>query len=268
MTTKTRSKFGDELKRWRQLRRVSQLDLSARSGVSQRHLSFLETGRSAPSREMVIHLSVVLDVPLRDRNRWLGAAGFAPAYGERGLDEPAMDQIRHVLELILAAHQPFPAYVVDRAWNIVLANPAAAALTARLIDPATAPVFGGNLLRLSLHPDGLRRSLLNWKAAAAALLSRLEREVEERPMDDELADLLEEVLCYPGIADLPGRPPVPDADDLLIPLHIRRDGLDLRLFTTIATIGAPYDITVEELRLETLFPADSESEATLRLLSD
>ena len=117
MTTKTRSKFGDELKRWRQLRRVSQLDLSARSGVSQRHLSFLETGRSAPSREMVIHLSVVLDVPLRDRNRWLGAAGFAPAYGERGLDEPAMDQVKSVLQFILAAHEPNPALVLDRGWG-------------------------------------------------------------------------------------------------------------------------------------------------------
>ena len=232
--------------------------------VSQRHLSYLETGKAAPSREMVIHLATVLDVPLRDRNRWLASAGFAAIYPERGLDEPAMEQIRHVLELILAAHEPFPAYVIDRAWNLVLSNQAASDLVSRVVDPASAGVFGGNLLRLSLHPDGLRRHLVNWEEAAVALLDRLESEMLERPADPALQDLLDEVRNYPGVAELPPLPAVPSDAGLLIPLHLRIDDSDLKLFTTIATIGAPYDVTLEELRLETLFPVDADGEALLR----
>ncbi len=232
--------------------------------VSQRHISFLETGKAAPSREMVIHLATVLDVPLRERNGWLASAGFAGVYPERGLDEPAMEQIRHVLELILAAHEPFPAYVIDRAWNLVLTNQAATVLVAQLIDPAHAAQFGGNLLRLSLHPEGLRPHLVNWEEAAAVLLDRLERETLQRPTDLALKELLGEVGAYPGVAQLPARPDTPRGADLLVPLHFRIDGGDLKLFTTIATIGAPYDLTLEELRLESLFPADAESEAALR----
>jgi hypothetical protein len=213
---------------------------------------------------MVIHLATVLDVPLRDRNRWLASAGFAAIYPERGLDEPAMEQIRHVLELILAAHEPFPAYVIDRAWNLVLSNQAASDLVSRVVDPANAGVFGGNLLRLSLHPDGLRRHLVNWEEAAVALLDRLEREMLERLADPALQDLLDEVRNYPGVADLPPLPAVPSDAGLLIPLHLRIDDSDLKLFTTIATIGAPYDVTLEELRLETLFPVDADGEALLR----
>lgn len=266
--TMTRPKaFGDLLKQWRRARRVSQLALAAEAEVSQRHVSFLETGRSSPSREMVIHIATVLDVPLRDRNTMLAAAGYAPAYPQRSLDEPDLDQVRHVLELILDAHEPFPAYVIDRAWNMLLANRAAGSLVARLIDPADVPLFGGNLIRLTFHPKGLRGSVANWEAAAVSLLDRLEREVAERPTDQVLADLLSEVRDYPDIGDLPDRPLIPQGSDLLVPLHIHADMLDVRLFTTIATIGAPYDVTLEELRLETLFPADEESEAALRDLA-
>lgn len=267
MTTTMAPPFGENLKQWRRARRFSQLELAATAGVSQRHLSFLETGRSEPSREMVIHLATVLDVPLRDRNRWLAAAGYAAVYPERSLDEPAMEQIRRVLELILTAHEPFPAYVVDPTWDVVMTNRAAGALTARLVDPAAAVKFGGNVLRLSLHPDGLRPHLVNWEEVAGALLDRLARETVERPTDRALLALFEEVSGYPGVADLAGRSGPPRAGDLMVPLHFRFEEGDLRLFTTIATIGAPYDVTLEELRLETLLPADADSESLLRHLA-
>ena len=267
MTTTKAPPFGETLRQWRRARRFSQLDLAATADVSQRHLSFLETGRSEPSREMVIHLATVLDVPLRDRNRWLAVAGFAAAYPERSLDEPAMEQVRHVFDIILTAHEPFPAYVVDPAWNIVMTNQAAGRLTARFMDPADVAAFGGNVLRLALHPDGLRSHLVNWEEAAAALLDRLARETAERPTDQALEELFEEVSGYPGVADLAVRFGLPDAADLMVPLHFRLAEGDLRLFTTIATIGAPYDVTLEELRLETLLPADADSESLLRRLA-
>jgi transcriptional regulator with XRE-family HTH domain len=267
MTTTLAPPFGETLKQWRRARRFSQLELAATAEVSQRHLSFLETGRSAPSREMVIHLATVLDVPLRDRNRWLASAGYAAAYPERSLDEPAMEQVRHVLDTILTAHEPFPAYVVDPAWNVVMTNQAAGTLIARFVNPADAAAFGGNVLRLSLHPDGLRPHLVNWEEAAGALLDRLSRETAERPMDQALAALFEEVSGYPGVADLAGRSGVSEAADLMVPLHFRFEAGDLRLFTTITTIGAPYDVTLEELRLETLLPADADSESLLRRLA-
>jgi len=249
------------------MRRLSQLELSATADVSQRHLSFLETGRSSPSREMVIHLAAILDVPLRDRNAWLTAAGFAPLYTERGLAEPALNQVRGVLEHILTAHDPFPAYVLDRRWDVVLTNRSAMTLTSLLIGPENAAAFGGNVARLCMHPDGLRRHLVNWDQFGAAVLHRLEREIVERPTDEALAALLAEVLDYPGIADLPGRPELPSSQDLLVPLHLNTSDFELRLFTTIATIGAPYDITLEELRLETLLPADPDTEEALRRLA-
>ncbi len=268
MTTSTPApRFGDLLRQWRSTRRLSQLDLAASAAVSQRHVSFLETGRALPSREMVLHLGTVLDVPLRGRNALLAAAGYTQVYQERRLDEPDLEQVRHVLTVILGAHEPFPAYVVDRGWNLMLTNQAAGTLVALLIDPADAPLFAGNLIRLSLHPKGLRRFLVNWEEAATALLDRVEREALERPTDTELIDLLAEVRAYPGVADLPAGPKVPTSSALLVPLHIRTEDLELTLFTTIATIGAPYDVTLEELRLETLLPADADSEAVLRQLA-
>jgi transcriptional regulator with XRE-family HTH domain len=258
---------GEILKQWRQTRRLSQLDLSVAAGVSQRHLSYLETGRATPSREMIIHLASELDVPLRERNPWLKAAGYADLYTERGLDEPAMEQVRHVLDTLLKAHQPFPAYVVDRAWNLVMTNPSAMMLTAMLIPPEKAPLFGGNIFRLFMHPDGLRQHIGNWKDAAASLMHRFERELSERPSDPTLLNLLEEVRQYPGVGELPQRPELPSSVDLLVPLKLDTPAGEMSLLTTIATIGAPYDITLEELRLETLLPADSDTETILRVLN-
>lgn len=267
MTATMTPTSGDVLRQWRKARRLSQLELSVAAGVSQRHLSFLETGRSAPSREMVIHLATILDVPLRDRNRWLAAAGYAAIYTERGLDEPAMNQVRHVLELLLDAHQPFPAYVVDRAWNLVMTNPPAVALIGMMVTPDKAALFEGNIMRLFMHPDGMREHVVNWDSAAAALMRRLERELTERPGDTALTSLLDEVRAYPGVDQLPDRPKLPSGSDLLVPLHVRTPVGEMRLLTTIATIGAPFDVTLEELRLETLLPADPETESILRSLA-
>lgn len=260
--------FGSELRRWRTSRRYSQLALSASAGVSQRHLSYLETGRARPSREMVVHLATTLDLPLRSRNELLVVAGFAPVYPETPLDEPAMDQVRHVLAFLLEAHEPYPAIVIDRRWNVVNANEAAGRLIARLIDPATAPIGDAvNLARLAFHPRGLRSVTKNWEATATATLDRLEREVADRAGDEALAALWDEILGYKGVSELQRSSQLPTGADLLIPIHYRTDDFEARLFSTFATIGAPYDVTLEELRLETFFPADAASEATLRALA-
>ncbi len=265
MTTAYAARFGDLLRSRRRAARLSQLDLAVAAGVSQRHISFLETGRSLPSREMVVHLAVALDVPLRERNVWLTAAGYAPLYPERSLDEPSMGHLRHVLERLLDAHRPFPAYVVDRRWNIVLANTAAGRLTALLVDPAGADFAQGNIARLTLHPEGLRPHIANWRQVASVLVQRLEREAAHRPGDDEMAALLDEVRSYPEVADL-DQPELPTAVLLAVPLHLRHPEFELELLTTITTFGAAWDVTLEELRLETLLPADPASEDTLRRL--
>lgn len=249
------------------MRRMSQLDLAVAAEVSQRHLSFLETGRSKPSPEMVVHLGRSLDLPLRDQNLLLGAAGFAPAYAERGLDDPDLDQVRQVLTTLVSAHGHYPAYVVDRGWDLVMANPIAGLLTT-LVDPAPPLEVAGNVMRLSLHPAGLRPVIVNWHQLATSLLHRLERELAHSPNNERLRDLFDEVRDYPGIADLPARSMLPDGSDLVLPLHVDVNGTSLRFFTTITTIGAPFDITLEELRLETLLPADPATETYLRQVND
>jgi transcriptional regulator with XRE-family HTH domain len=258
--------FGKELKRWRSARRLSQLDLAAAAGVSQRHISFLETGRSHPSREMVLHLAVVMEMPLRSRNQFLGVAGFTPAYRERTLGDEDMQGIAQVLGRLLEAHQPFPAYVVDRLWNIQLSNSAAMALVGAVAPAGFNPdLMAGNAMRLLLHPQGLSDVVVNRDTVAAVLVDRIRREVEETPDDQDLADILAECLDHVGATSVEVRTPA--ADDLLVPIVLRTEEGIVRFFTTIATIGAPYDVTLEELRIETLLPADDESEGFLRKLA-
>lgn len=259
--------FGDELRRWRTDRRRSQLDLAIAAGVSQRHLSFLETGRSKPSREMVVHLAASLELSLRDRNDMLVAAGFAPLYTESPLDSPALDEVREVLNQLLRAHGSFPAYIVDRGWDLVLANDAALKMTAILDPNDLIATLGLNVMRVLLHPDGARHAIANWSQVAHTMVRRLNREVVERPGDALLANLLSEVTTYDGVPDVPRTPALPTGDELLIPLVVRLpSGIEARLFTTIATIGEPFDITLEELRIETLLPADTASAAALATL--
>jgi transcriptional regulator with XRE-family HTH domain len=244
---------------------MSQLDLSSIADVSQRHLSFLETGRSHPSREMVIHLALALDVPLREQNAMLSAAGFSSEYQETALHEPALDQVRHVLDLVLQSHEPFPAIVVDRGWDIAIANQAALRFVGAMVDSASSiAATPMNAIKLILHPDGVRRYLVNWNDVAIAALRRLDHEIADRPTDDVLQVLRDEISAYPGVSELVRQPALPSADDLLVPFHYHIGERDLRLFSTIATIGEAHDITLEELRLETFFAADSATERLLR----
>lgn len=254
--------YGTTLRTWRAARRLSQLELATVADVSQRHVSFLETGRAKPSREMVIHLAIALDVPHRDRNTMLAVAGYAPEYPETSLTAPALEQVRGILETILRSHDPFPAIVVDRGWDVVMANEAAMRFTASMLEPSGEQPI--NALKLVLHPEGVRPFLVNWDQVAAMALRRLDHEIAARPADRILLALRDEVRGYPDVAALEGEAPRPSADDLLIPVHYRIGQHDLRLFSTIATIGDAHDITLEELRLESFFAADPETERLLR----
>lgn len=260
--------FSELLRNWRRVRKVSQLALALTANVSQRHVSFIEVGRSQPSRDMVLQLAHALDLPLRDRNALLLAAGYAPVYPEHRLDDAELAQIKQVLDVVVRAHQPYPAYVVDRTWNLVLANDAATALTSLVADPgAAAAAANGNVLRLLLHPDGLQPHVVNFADVAASMLRRVELELVHAPNDDRLGELLQQTRCLPGVSDVQASPAAPRPDDLLIPLHLRFDRVELRLFTTIATVGAAHDITLEELRIESLLPMDHDTDDALRSLA-
>jgi transcriptional regulator with XRE-family HTH domain len=248
MTTAT-VPLGNLLRDWRRRRRLSQLDLALEAGVSARHLSFLETGRSKPSREMVLHLSEQLEVPLRDRNRLLLAAGFAPAFEERPIDAPEMAPVREALERVLAGHEPYPAVVVDRWWNLAAANRSIALFTETVPEHLMAPPV--NVLRVSLHPDGMASRILNYGEWRAHLVDRLARQVA-LTADDRLAALLDEVSAYPGeTAEVRG-----PGGEIAVPLRYDAGDRELAFFSTIATFGTAVDITLAELSIEAFFPAN------------
>jgi transcriptional regulator with XRE-family HTH domain len=241
------SNVGPLLREWRQRRRLSQLDLAVEAEVSSRHLSFVETGRSQPSRELVLHLAERLDVPLRERNALLLAAGYAPVYRETPLDAPDMAPVRDALDRILAAHAPFPAVVVDRGWSLVAANdPALGLLTSGVSPTLLEPPV--NALRVSLHPDGLAPRIGNLAEWSAHLLDRLRRE-RDVSGDPALAALYDELRAYPRVVER-----VEHAGPaLFVPLEL--DGL--RFFSTVATFGTALDVTLAELSIESFFPADA-----------
>ncbi|MFE3450095.1 helix-turn-helix domain-containing protein [Nonomuraea sp. NPDC059194] len=249
------------MRSWRQRRRVSQLDLGIEAEVSARHISFLETGRAKPSRDMVMKLAEELDVPLRHRNRLLMAAGFAPVFPEREVRAPEMEVVRQALDKILAGHEPYPALVVDAEWNLVAANAAAGMFMEGV--PAELLKEPINVMRLSLHPEAMARRLVNLAEVRAHLLHRLRRQAEASG-DGRLAELHDEVAgyTYPGV-DL-NVAHVPGIADILVPLRIRHGDRVLSMFTTIATFGTPVDVTVSELAIETFWPNDEETAAAFR----
>lgn len=256
--------FGHLLRTWRGRRRLTQEELSHRAGVSTRHLSFLETGRSNPSREMVLDLAEHLDVPLRERNQLLAAAGFAPVYSRTSLEAPEMEAVRGAIDQVLAGHEPYPAMVVDRYWNIVTMNRAAA-----LFAQDVAPHLLGpppNVYRISLHPEGLAPRVVNFPDLAHHLLHRLRHDVEVAA-DPDLTALLAEVETYPTIRGL-GRAAVPASQAIVVPVRLRTPRGELSLFSTITTFGTPIDVTVAELALETFFPADAATAARLNARAD
>ncbi|HEU4949055.1 MAG TPA: helix-turn-helix transcriptional regulator [Kribbella sp.] len=253
---------GELLRGWRERRRLSQLELANQVEVSTRHVSFVETGRSKPSREMVLRLAEHLDVPLRDRNQLLLAGGYAPIYSEASLHSPAMLAIREALRRLLKAHEPYPAFVVDRWWNIVEAN-AGIHLFTDGVGPEllVAPV---NALRLTLHPDGLASRITNVGEVRASVLGSLQRQVASTA-DPELQDLYDELRGYSRDQSGPTAEP-PGPSDVVVPIRLRYGDRELALLTTIATFGTPLDVTVSELMIESFFPADEATAALLREL--
>jgi transcriptional regulator with XRE-family HTH domain len=254
--------FASKLREWRQRRGFSQLDLAGRADISQRHLSFLELGRAAPSRDMVIRLASALDVPLRQHNALLLAAGFAPAWRESALGEAQLADVREALDHILAQQEPYPAVVVDRHWNLLKANGGAVRLVEFLVGPL-APDAKVNLADALVGPDVLRPFLLNW----AEVVRYFIRNVEADAMADgrpESAALLERLLGYDGVRALLKPPPVDTIAAPVLPMHFCKGEVSLKLFTTIATLGTPQDITLQELRIESFFPMDRATAETLR----
>lgn len=251
--------IGEQLRRWRARRRLSQLDLALDAGVSQRHLSFVESGRSTPSREMVLTLAERLDLPLRERNRLLLGAGYAPAFPERSLENGALEMAREAVQRVLDGHVPYPAMAVDRGWRLVMANkmirPLMDGAAPALLEP---PV---NVLRLSFHPDGLAPNIANFKTWRTHSLSRLRAQIEASA-DEELEALYEELEGYPvpdGAAD--------DDEDysednaFVVALKFKSSMGELSMFTTTTVFGTPHDVTMSEIAIEAFYPADRETAA-------
>jgi transcriptional regulator with XRE-family HTH domain len=259
MIANAQAPIGVLIRTWREHRRLSQLALAMDAEISARHLSFIETSRSTPSREMVLKLSERLEVPLRERNRLLVAAGFAPVFTQASLDAPTMSPVREVLQAVLQG--PFPALIVDRRWNIIDAN-AAAAVFMREVDPKLRG-DAANAMRIALHPRGMAPIIVNFGQWRAHLLDRLRREAEFS-RDAFLADLLEEVLAYPG-ADWES---ADTSTELVVPLRLRLNGREFAFLSTVATFGTPVDVTVAELMLETFYPVDEATRRRVASLDD
>ena len=262
--------FGKLLRRWRDARGMSQLTLATEAGISTRHLSFLETSRAQPSREMVQLLAGMLDVPLGDRNALLVSAGYAPAYGERPLSAPELKPVRRALQFTLRQQEPFPALVVDGEWNIVMKNEGAHRVFELFSQPDGDDdcVIGGqvNVMRTVFHPNGLRRYIVNWEELAGCLVNSLHRQVAETG-SGAMTRLRDELLAYPGV---PSRWSVPDpgvAMPPLVSMHLRKDDLSLTFFSMITTLGTPRDVTLQQLKIECFFPADVVTEQTARHLA-
>ncbi|BBK39963.1 transcriptional regulator [Allostella sp. ATCC 35155] len=272
---RTEPTVGRLIAQWRRARRMSQMELSGESGVSTRHLSFVESGRARPSRELVLRLSAALAVPRRERNDLLLAAGFAPAYRETAIEAPEMAEVVQAVTMILERHAPYPAVALDGRWDVLMANAAYAASVmacgpeargSALIPPLVLlPKPRPNLLRLLCHPDGIRNHLDNWVEATRAVLGRVRREVG-RDGDPVRRAAFEEALAWPGV------PPLPEIDaagpsDLIVPVALRTPTGTLRFLSTIATLGTAQDITLQDLRIETFHPADPETARTVQAMA-
>jgi len=255
---------GELLRRWRKTRRMSQLDLAGDAEVSTRHISYLENGRSRPSREMLLVLASAMEVPLRERNTMLAAAGFAPAYRETDLDDPEVAHIVKAMRFLLDQAAPYGAAAVDRSWRLIEANAPMQRILSFLLGPGwDRPEV--NLIKLTFEAGGLRPFIVNFTDVAAELLSRLHSENTTDP-DPARVELMRELLVLPGIEAIWRTCRGMDKPALLVPFHLRKDGMEARLFTTITTLGTPTDITLQELRIESYFPADEASDALMRAL--
>jgi transcriptional regulator with XRE-family HTH domain len=256
---------GDLLRQWRQRRRLSQLDLAIAADVSSRHLSFVETGRSRPTSEMILRLAEHLDVPLRDRNALLLAGGYAPAYPERGLAEPELRAVQQALQKVLDGHEPYPAAVVNRWWELVAANDGITLFTRNVKPELLQPPV--NVLRLSLHPDGMAPHIANLPEWRGHLLARLHHQAEAAG-DTRLAELHEELTAYPGGQAEPPPGRALSIPGVVVPLRYRADGRELSFLSITAVVGTPLDVTVSELAIESFYPADAATAAALAVSHD
>jgi transcriptional regulator with XRE-family HTH domain len=257
------SPLGTLLQGWRQSRSMSQLALAIEANVSPRHVSFVETGRAQPSREMVLQLATALDVPLRERNALLLAAGYAPAYRESTLDAPELRTVRRALDAMLAKQEPYPAVVMNRCWDILTSNDAARRFFAHLLGDAQPPT-PPNVLRLMFHPNALRPYVVDWATVAEGLIRRAHRESVGGIPDAATRAVLDEILRYP---DVPARWARPDPDTPLvpvIPVTYAKDGRTFAFFSAVTTLGTPQDVTLQELRIECFYPLDDATDANIR----
>ena len=262
---------GPLLRRWRESRHLSQLDLALEAEVSARHISFLETGRAEPSREMLLTLANVLDVPLRERNFLLLAAGYAPIYGETSLDDPRMTQVRAAVEIILKSNEPRSAIAHDRHWNIVMANDA----FVRFLTIALGKAPNGllplqiskpprlNVLHLVFDPNQVRRIIMNWELIAKSLLNEAYRRLAWA-RDDTLKKLIADILSYPGVPARWREPDLEAPHDLILPMELNLNGKIARMFSTVTTVATPHDVTLQELHVEAFYPADAATELLLQ----
>jgi transcriptional regulator with XRE-family HTH domain len=264
--TRRPSQLGALLQYWRDARGMSQLALALEANVSARHVSFIETGRAQPSREMVLHLARTLDVPLRERNSLLLAAGYAPVFRESSLDAPELRAVRGALDAILARQEPFPAVVMNRGWDIVAANAGAGRFFGHLLDGAPLPETP-NVVRMMFDPAWLRPSVANWEAVGESLVRRVHREAVGAVPDDATRRLLAEVLAYPGVPEHWSRPS-PDTPLLpVIPVTFTKTERTYTFFSAVTTLGTPQDVTLQELRIECFFPMDAETERNVAALT-
>jgi len=261
--------FGLALKRWRSQRHMSQNDLAMAANVSSRHISFLETGRARPSRKMVLRLAEVLDIPFRGRNTLLESAGHKPAFHETELDDPNLSAVSETLDFILAGHDPYPAIVLDNMWNVIRANRSGKRLLAFLMDGKLDRKHGSsNVIDWLVEEGGLRDHLENWSEIGIELVRRIHRKAEADGSDKRLNLMLGKLMQALEASDLPARKTSGQEAELFMPLNIRKGGLVLNLFSTVTKIGDPRDITLQELSIETLCPADPETQFILKALND
>lgn len=257
------TRVGALLREWRAARRLSQLDLALEAGVSARHLSCVETGKAQPSREMVARLADTLGMPLRERNALLFAAGYAPEYTETRLDAPELAQVRHAIDLILEHQEPYPAFVLNRRWDILRTNGAAMRVAGFLRGGAR----HDNMLRQFFDPDDLRAVVVNWEEVAANLVRHLQDEIAAAPSDAGARALLDEVLRFPGVPPRWRTREVGAFPPHLLTVVFRTDDRELRFFSTITSFGTPRDVTLDELRIECTFPADDATAELCRALA-
>ena len=262
--------FGPMLRTWRRRRGASQLALALQSGVSQRHVSFLESGRAKPSREMVVQLSTALDVPLRQRNAMLLAAGFAPVYRESNLAAPELTPVRQAIDRMLKQQEPYPAYVIDRLWNVLDANAAAVAFSTFLNEgqpPPPPPGKQSNILRSLLDPKGLRPKIANWEEVTRYLVSTTYAEILAAGGEPKALAFIEEIMAYPDVPASFRKLRFEERPTPVLTVDYLVGGKKLSVFTTIATLGTPQDITLQEVRIECFFPADDRSDALFKSLA-